>query len=62
MLVVYRGRSTEGRFVQIEPGYEIYAPHGESVELPDEIAERLLEQRDWSTPKPKAGKATAPEE
>lgn len=52
MLVVYHGRSTEGRYVRIQPDYEIFAPHGSPVELPDEVAARLLESDEWSTPKP----------
>lgn len=54
MLVVYKGRSAEGRFVQIEPGYEIPVPYGVPVELPDAIAASLLarDSGEWSTPKP----------
>lgn len=63
MLVVYNGRSTEGRFIQVTPEHEVYAPHGEPVDVPDEVAARLLERADWSTPKPsKADKAAAPKE
>lgn len=55
MLVVYKGRSRAGRFVRIQPDYEEYAPWGEPVELPDEIAQTLLASDEWHAPK--AGKA-----
>lgn len=63
MLVVYNGRSTEGRFVPVSADFEIHAEPGVPVDVPDEIAARLLERADWSTPKPtKADKAAAPKE
>lgn len=64
MEVVYTGRSTEGRYVQISLDWDEFAPWGEPVELPDEIAHRLLTERpdEWSTPKPpKARKANSEE-
>lgn len=60
MLVVYNGRSTEGRYVQITLDFDIYVPNGVPVDLPDAIAKGLLERPDWSTPK--ATKAAAPKE
>ena len=56
MIVKYTGPHTGG--LQQVGTYPINIPHGQAVELPDEIAEALIEQApgDWSEVKAKPNK------
>ncbi|MGE0025700.1 MAG: hypothetical protein AB7O78_01675 [Thermoleophilia bacterium] len=56
MKVVYRGPHIEGVAIPYGLG-EIDAPHGEPVEVPDDLAERLLDQpSNWEATKAPAAK------
>ena len=59
MKVKYEGRSTGGRWIPA-PGGEIFVGHGETVEVPEDIARGLLEQSGYTAAK--AAKAVKAEE
>jgi pyruvate/2-oxoglutarate dehydrogenase complex dihydrolipoamide acyltransferase (E2) component len=46
--VYYHGPYTEGVEVPFPNGGGAFAEHGEPTEVPDELADRLLEQEIWS--------------
>lgn len=44
MQLTYQGRHTEGVFVVVDGG-EVFVGHGDSAEIPDDVAAKLLDEQ-----------------
>jgi hypothetical protein len=64
MKVTYSGASSVGVELVLPGGGAVFVEHGASVDVPDEVAQNLLEQGEWiATPTPKkADQADTPKE
>jgi len=64
MKVTYCGASSVGVELVLPTGGVVFVEHGASVDVPDEVADNLLDQGEWiATPTPKkAAPADTPKE
>lgn len=61
MQLTYQGRHTEGVFVVVDGG-EVFVGHGDSAEIPDDVAAKLLDEQPEAFVKTTGRKAAKAEE